>query len=239
MHGEVMLELKLAGNHLDREQVERALLRRQARQVQRVSEQEAVWFDEEPLWVVAPHLPGWLHDMRKPSSSASGCYWIEPQWRRFLWIAANELPLCDELIPFLLARSGQKLDEFAKWAADRRPLEWTMNMLDYLPMSTITQEELLARFDPVDDPEIEARRQRIVRRLLDKSPQVKEELREEGRKEGRIHTLREVLRSVLASRQIVPDERNDARILACSDVATLERWLARALTARGLADVLD
>jgi len=48
-----------------------------------------------------------------------------------------------------------------------------------------------------------------------------------------------VLRSVLASRQIVPDERNDARILACSDVATLERWLARALTARSLADVLD
>src|SRR6185295_9071756 len=35
-HEEVMLELKLAGDHTDREAVERALLRRQARQVQRV-----------------------------------------------------------------------------------------------------------------------------------------------------------------------------------------------------------
>jgi hypothetical protein len=32
-HEEVMLELKLAGNHTDRKAVERALLRRQARQV--------------------------------------------------------------------------------------------------------------------------------------------------------------------------------------------------------------
>src|SRR5262245_47245833 len=35
-HDEIMLELKLAGDHTDREAVERTLLRRQARQVQRV-----------------------------------------------------------------------------------------------------------------------------------------------------------------------------------------------------------
>jgi hypothetical protein len=45
------------------------------------------------------------------------------QWHRFLWIAANELPLVDELIPFLLARSGQALDEFSRWVAPRRPLD--------------------------------------------------------------------------------------------------------------------
>src|SRR3954462_14619739 len=42
-HAEVMLELKLAGNHLDRKAVERALLRRQARQVQRLEEGDASW----------------------------------------------------------------------------------------------------------------------------------------------------------------------------------------------------
>src|SRR5512140_2675327 len=47
-HGEVMIELKLAGNHLDREAVERAVLRRQARQLQRVTEQDA-WPGHEPL----------------------------------------------------------------------------------------------------------------------------------------------------------------------------------------------
>jgi hypothetical protein len=60
-----MLELKLAGNHLDRKAVERALLRRQARQVQRL----------------------------------------------------EDLPLVDELVPFLLARSGQALDDFDRWVA--------------------------------------------------------------------------------------------------------------------------
>jgi hypothetical protein len=55
-----MLELKLAGNHVDRKAVSRALLRRQARQVQR-EELEPLWQGEEPLWIVAPHLPDWLH----------------------------------------------------------------------------------------------------------------------------------------------------------------------------------
>ena len=48
-HDEVMLELKLAGNHIDRKATERALLRRQARQVQRLEEQDASWLGEEPL----------------------------------------------------------------------------------------------------------------------------------------------------------------------------------------------
>ncbi|HSK01550.1 MAG TPA: hypothetical protein VK932_09925, partial [Kofleriaceae bacterium] len=79
-HGEVMLELKLAGNHLDRGAVERALLRRQARQVQRVEGPDPAWRGEEPLWLVAPHVPAWLVEMRRPVRCAPGCYWIEPQW---------------------------------------------------------------------------------------------------------------------------------------------------------------
>jgi hypothetical protein len=124
-----MIELKLAGNHLDREAVERALLRRQARQLQRVKEQDASWRGEEPLWIIARHLPQWLDEMRTPERCAPGCYWIEPQWQRFLWIAANELPLLDELVPFLLARSGQALDEFCRWVAPSRPLDWVLTML--------------------------------------------------------------------------------------------------------------
>jgi hypothetical protein len=41
LHKEVMAELKLTGDHLDRKAGERALRRRQARQVQRVEEEEA------------------------------------------------------------------------------------------------------------------------------------------------------------------------------------------------------
>jgi hypothetical protein len=249
-HGEVMLELKLAGNHLDRKAIERALLRRQARQVQRVEEQDASWLGEEPLWLVAPHLPDWLVAMRTPVCFAPGCYWVEPQWSRFLWIAANELPLVDELVPFLMARSGPALDEFGRWVAPRRPVDWVLAMLEYLPMSTLTREDLLWRFGKVDDPEIEARRQHILHVLLEMSPETKQELieqgleqglekgREEGQREGQMIHARSMLRRALIRRQLAPSKADDARIEACTDLATLERWLDRVATAVSASDAL-
>jgi len=117
-----------------------------------------------------------------------------------------------------------------------------MNMLEYLPMSTATQEDLLKRFGKVDDPQIEARRQRILRFLLDTSPEVKEQLilegRAEGREQGRLEATRAALRRVLASRRLIPSEQEDARIAACSDVAVLDRWLDRAGIASSVGEVL-
>jgi hypothetical protein len=246
---EVMLELKLAGNHVDRSAVERALLRRQARQVQRVK-QDQRWRREEPLWLVAPHLPVWLMQMRSPVQFAPGCYWVDPRWHRFLWIAANELPLVDELIPFLLARSGPALDEFGRWVASRRPLEWVLNMLEYLPMTMRTREELLARFGPADEPEIRARRREIVEALLETLPETQQRLidqgrvegletgLEKGRLEGQLAEAREALRRVLARRQLTPSQADDTRIEDCLDLATLERWLDQAITAGNAAEAL-
>jgi hypothetical protein len=233
-HGEVMLELKLAGNHLDRTAVERALLRRQARQVQRLEEQDASWLGEEPLWLVASHMPAWLDELRRPVCFAPGCYWIDPQEHSFLWIAANELPLLDELIPFLMARSGQALDEFGRWVASRRPLEWVLSMLEYLPMSMPTRQELLWRFGKVEDPEIEARRQHILDVLLEASPQTQQQLR----LEGRLTEARAALHRVPARRQLTLSQDDDARIEACTDLATLERWHDRAVTAVSVSDAL-
>jgi len=249
-HDEVMIELKLAGNHLDRKAVERALLRRQARQVQRVEEQDASWPGEEPLWLVAPHLPEWLAAARRPERFAPGCYRVEPRWHGFVWIAANELPLLDELVPFLLARSGQALDELGRWVASRRPVEWVLAMLEYLPMSTLAREDLLWRFGKVEDPEIEARRQRILEVLLEASPQTQQKLIEQGiergiergveqgRVEGRLTEARAALRRVLALRQLTPTQADDARIEACTDLAILERWHDTAVTAVSVSDAL-
>jgi hypothetical protein len=232
-HGEAMIELKLAGNHLGRKAVARALLRRQAREVQRLEEDDA-WRGEEPLWLIAPHLPPWLQELRRPERFAPGCYWVEPQYQTFLWIAANELPLVDELIPFLLARSGQKLDEFCLWVAPRRPLEWVLSMLDYLPMSMPTHEELLWRFGKAEDPVIEARRQRLLDFLLETSPQKKQQLQQEGR----LTEARAALRLVLANRQLTLNQDDDALIDACTDLATLKHWLGRASNATSISDVL-
>jgi hypothetical protein len=236
-HIEVMIELKLAGNHLDRKEVTRAQLRRLARELQRL-EEEPSWPSEEPLWLVAPYLPEWLNEMRTPERLAPGCYCIEPRGRSFLWIAANELPLLDELVPFLMARSGQALDEFGRWVARRRPLEWVLAMLEYLPMSTLAREELLWRFGKSEDPEVEARRQHILEVLLEASPQTRQGLVDEGRLEGRLVEARAALRRVLVHRQLTPNKDEDARIEACTDVATLERWNDQAFTAVSVSDAL-
>jgi hypothetical protein len=174
---------------------------------------------------------------------APGCYWVEPRWRSFLWIAANELPLRDELIPFLLARSGQPLDELGRWAAPRRPLEWVLGMLEYLPMTPLTRKDLLWRFGKTDDPEIEARRQQILEVLLEASPQTQKKLIEQGIdtgiEQGKLLATRAHLRRVLVRRQLTPTRADDARIEACADLATLERWLDRAVSAASVADALD
>ncbi|HEX3761298.1 MAG TPA: hypothetical protein VHW23_21530 [Kofleriaceae bacterium] len=270
-HSEVMIELKLAGNHLDRSAVERALLRRQARQVQRLEDDDPTWLGEEPLWLVASHLPDWLDRMCQPERFAPGCYWVERHRERFVWIAANELPLDDDLIPFLLARSGQALDDFSNWVAPRRPLDWVMTMLEYLPMSMPTREELMRRFAPVDDPEIMARRKHILQVLLDMDPQMQQQLIDVGMKKGldmgleqgiekglerglekgrelgmetgvlkgQLTEARAALRRVLARRGLAPSQADHVRIDACADLATLERWHDRAVTATRVVDVLE
>jgi hypothetical protein len=231
---EVMIELKLTGNHVDRSATERALLRRQARQVQRV-EQNPRWFREEPLWLVAPRLPRWLERTRSPVLIAPGCYWVDPQWHSFLWIAANELPLVDELIPFLLARSGRALDEFGRWVASRRPLDWMMDMLELVPMSAPTMEEMMERWGPaLDEPEVEARRQRILQFLLKTSPAARQGLIDEGQ----LCEARQALRQVLARRQLLLSPAEDARIEGCEDLATVRRWHDQAITAHSTAEAL-
>jgi hypothetical protein len=87
------------------------------------------------------------------------------------------------------------------------------------------------RFGPVDDPEIEARRQHILKVLLEQDPKAQQQLRNEGR----LTQARATLRRVLARQQLSPSREEDARIEACIDLATLELWLDRAITATTVA----
>jgi hypothetical protein len=105
---------------------------------------------------------------------------------------------------------------------------------------------LLWRFGKVEDPEIEARRQRILEVLLEASPKTQQQLIDKGRVEGRVEgqlegqlaALRAALRRVLIRRQLAPSKDDDARIDACTDPATLERWLDQAIAAASIADAL-
>jgi len=107
-------------------------------------------------------------------------------------------------------------------------------MLEYLPVSMPTRQELLSRFGKVDDPEIEARRQHILEVLLEASPQTQQQLR----LEGRLTEARDALRRVLAHRQLMPGQGDDARIEACTDLATLKRWQDQAFTAASVSEAL-
>jgi hypothetical protein len=180
VHDEVLLEIKMPGDHLDVLAVERALLRRQARQVQRIealSADEEPWFGQEPLWIVAPHVPAWLGRTRTLVELAAGCYRLEPSGFPLLWIAANELPLVDELVPFLVARSGRAFEVFARWAVERRPERWVLDMVEYIPMSTAVRDELLEQVAArKDDPEVEARARYILEYYLKARPEVRHEI---------------------------------------------------------------
>ncbi|WP_438018298.1 hypothetical protein WMF18_04095 [Sorangium sp. So ce315] len=193
----------------------------------------------------------WLERTRKPVRFAPGCYRVEPLGHLFLWIAANELPLRDDLVPFLVARSGRALDEFARWVAPRRSPRWVLGMLRYLAMSTSVRKELLWGFEKTDDPEILARDQEILEVLLAARPHLMARVVEEGRREahlegrreghleGRLIEARAALRRVLARRELKLSPEDEARIDACGDLATIERWHEQAVTATSTSEALQ
>ena len=60
----------------------------------------------------------------------------------------------------------------------------------------------------------------------------------EGRREGEIAGRAETILMILATRGIEVNEQTRARIEACADLATLNRWVARAVTAASADEVV-
>ena len=162
---------------------------------------------------------------------AEGCHRIETGSYVYLWIAANELPLREELLPFLIARSGQRLDELVRWVRGRRPSEWIERMLKSLPMSAAILEDLLqfVLAEP-EDADMAGRQKVIGRALLDLAPEVKTEVR--------LVDARAALRDVLAGRKLVIGAEDEARIDACADLSALQRWLRQAVVAPTAGEAL-
>jgi len=225
-HDDVVVEVKMAGDHLDDEAIERALLRRQAWQVKRVTSKEPR-LRQAPLWVVAPHRPGLLgRDGRIHAmpTGLSGCYRLSPAWFDGLWVAANELPLDEALIPFLVARSGSALDAFGRWVVDKRPPQWVQRMLYVLPMSQSAAQKILELMPPAPEPEVRARQIWIMGLYLKKFPELADSLK----KEGMEHGLQPLVHQF---------ERRMRRTLSEVEILTLQERLDR-LGANRLGDVV-
>ncbi len=62
---------------------------------------------------------------------------------------------------------------------------------------------------------------------------------QQGRQEGLTQGRAEALLRILTARGVQVDEVARQRILACTDLTTLDRWLDRALNATTLSEVVD
>ena len=82
------------------------------------------------------------------------------------------------------------------------------------------------------------RRKRTVRALLEAMPELRKELFDKAFNEGRLIEARDMVRRVFAHRKLVASEDEVARIAACADIATLQRWLDQALDAPSAAEAL-
>jgi hypothetical protein len=145
------------------------------------------------------------------------------------------LDQADELVPFLIARTGRPLDAFVGWVKTRRSIDWLLRMVEYLPMSTAARDDLRSyTFPKTDDPVIRARQRMIAEWALEATP----ELREEVVEEGRLQEARAALRGVLRVRQIALGADEEARVDACNDLDVLKRWLDQAVVAPTAAEAL-
>lgn len=79
--------------------------------------------------------------------------------------------------------------------------------------------------------------QRDYRYRVDWLRKANEEGREEGLEKGLLREARRALDLVLGARGISLSDVGRARVEACEDVATIERWLARAVTVSGEDDL--
>jgi len=231
---ELALELKMQGDHVNLLSFDRATLRRLARQIQRREDRTERFDGEQPLWFVAAHPPAVIHERRTLTPIAPGCYRVGPEWLATTWIAANELPLADELVPFLVARRGRALDEFVRWVAPRRPLPWLLDVLELLPMSDLTYDYLRYATQEPESEQQRRRRKGIFEMILAGLPEERQKLVEEGELKGR----RKGLRDVLDARGLVLGAGDEARIDGCTDGDTLDRWLRQAAVAASMAEAL-
>ena len=200
---QLVLEFKMQGDKFDRYQYERALLRRQAAQVEYLKQ----YPDDKdpvslPLWIVTGQMKEWLSEKKYLLSQvAPACYRLEPASYEVYLIVSNELePFREDLIPFLVARTGQKLVDFCKWFAGQRP-ELCEKFLEIAPMSETQYEEVDAVLREPDAAERARRRKMYIDATMEATG-----VKQEMELKGQMKTLSHMFEKRLA-RPLTEEER--------------------------------
>jgi hypothetical protein len=219
---EVIFEFKMQGDHLDREELELALLRRQAWQRKR-AKQDKDDKTQVPVWIASGYLPDWVKDERLIATPAPGCYRLEPAFYEVYWIASNELPLRVDLLPFLVTRTGRFLVDLLLWLLETRP-KLSKELVETLPMSGQQFEEVVTKVREPDERE-RMRRSRAFSMALAEASGAKDEILAQGKREAELHTLQHLF------------ERRLKRPLDETELSSLQEKLAQ-IGADAVSDIV-
>lgn len=238
---EVMIELKMRGDHTDEHAVHRALLQRNAWEFDRRDKAHKAGLPYKhnvPIWFVSAHFPRWLQRRTKFEYIEPGCYRYSSFLFHWYWFVSNELPLDEALIPFLLTRDGEPLDEFFKWVTPIRRKEWVLPVMKVFHMNKDFIRDVL-RLDPTPaDPEQRAQWAEITRELLDQDPELKAELFRETTNKAKQETIQHLLELKLGRTLTTEEEAafvgemlrigtdGVSQLILASDQTTIEAWLS-------------
>jgi hypothetical protein len=210
---EAVFEGKMPRDHPTPGAFQRLCFRREARQAQRILEADDAKedFDHDPnhcaAWLLAPHVPEWVPAWERAGwarfeARGEGCWRVGPFPYPVLWIAANELPLREELIPFLAARSGKKLEDFVRWIGTRRSPAWLAEMVRSLPEVTTMLHVAKSAWPP-----------EVLAEMADNiaNSDIGKDILARGRAEERLDTF-DHLYALRLGRPVTPAERATLRL---------------------------
>jgi hypothetical protein len=237
--GEVVLEIKMPGDHMDEEQWLRALLRRAARDVERhLTAPPGARPLHEALCLVSPHLPDWLAASPMAITvETPGCHRVHAGLNPIWWITANDLPLEEALLPFLLARSGKHRVELAQWLSQKRDFSTVREMIRVFRMNKVNLQDYL-HYEKEDEEAGDRALREFLEAGLEAFPDILQKREEEARREGQAESLRAVLLQLLRLR-FGADEAAWAPRLASLDAPALEALLLRASQVSDEAELLS
>jgi hypothetical protein len=239
--GEVVLELKMPGDHMDHEQWLRALLRRAARDVERhLTAPPDSRPLHEALCLVSPHLPDWLTASPMAITvEAPGCHRVQAGLNPVWWITANDLPLEEALLPFLLARSGKHRVELAQWLSHKRDFSTVREMIRVFRMNKVNLQDYL-RYEKEDEEAGDRALREFLEAGLEAFPDIADKIRREAQEEAQRAVREASLRAVLQILRVRfgADEAAWTPRLASLDEDALQALHLRALQVSDEAELL-
>jgi hypothetical protein len=244
----------MQGDKLDPVAFLRAHFRRTAFELERMEgkRKPPCTLNALPLWFVTSHRRQWLEaSPLELRSVGQGVYQIHPYPYTALYIASNELPLLEPLLPFLVTRTGEALVEFARWIIQYkiRPQAWVWNLFEVMHMNDAQLEALLDQYSPdPDDIEAIEYHRKLVRGVLKRTPEVLREVTEQARietkREATIEIITEMMEATLERVMTDPerhavkqtlDLEGQAHLIRRPELRSkelLEGWFAQLLTSQ-------